>query len=172
MLMEDFWQLDPPIGPPLSAIPTEYISRARQFTPSATTQHGQSLVWGAREHCGAVQGLTELTECVRCTDPWLRSVQEELRNGHLSEKTHQFLHGIPTAVPGSWLDGSPTCGLTQCVELVGKSSPEVLQKECRIRREERRTRKLVASEAADPRFSTEKFLRAKVIFPIMKSSIT
>ena len=72
ILLGDVWQLDPPTGTPLAAAPAEYIRGARRFVPAATTEHGQSLVWGYGEHVGAVQGLTELTECIRCKDPWLR----------------------------------------------------------------------------------------------------
>ncbi len=55
----DFWQLDRPTGTSLASIPTEYLQKARKFVPSATTVHGQSLLWGFREHAGAVQGMTD-----------------------------------------------------------------------------------------------------------------
>ena len=39
----DFWQLDPPDGGFLGAIPVEFIKRARQYQASASVAHGQSL---------------------------------------------------------------------------------------------------------------------------------
>ncbi len=41
-----------------------------------------------------MQGMTELTECVRTEDPWLYDVQEEMRAGDLSIDAWNFLHGL------------------------------------------------------------------------------
>ena len=50
-----------------------------------------------------MQGVTELWQCERGDDEWLKEVQEELRHGKLSANTHKFLHSEPTSVPGSWV---------------------------------------------------------------------
>ena len=87
----DFWQLDPPDGGFLADIPTEWIQRGRQFKAAPTIAHGQSLLWSGGKD--GIQGVTELVECERCDDAWLREVQEEFRNGSLSVNNHAFLHG-------------------------------------------------------------------------------
>ena len=64
-----------------------------------------------------MQGMTELTECVRTEDEWLYSVQEEMRHGNLSEDNWKFLHGMQsTTVPGSWLKDRCTCGTDECLQ--------------------------------------------------------
>ena len=70
----DFWQLDPPDGGFLAAILAEFIEKARKFNPAVTMAHGQAIFWDSGPSC--VQGMTELTEVVRCKDPWLREVQD------------------------------------------------------------------------------------------------
>ena len=75
----DFWQLDPPDGGCLGAIPAEFISRSRKYQPAPSIAHGQALVWSGPEH--GLQGVTELTQCERCDDVWLQRVQEEIRQG-------------------------------------------------------------------------------------------
>ena len=87
----DFWQLDPPDGGFLADIPTEWIQRGRQFKAAPTIAHGQSFLWSGGKH--GMQGVTELVECERCDDAWLREVQEEFRNGSLSVNNNAFLHG-------------------------------------------------------------------------------
>ena len=96
----DFWQLDPPDGGFLGDIPTEYIHNARQYKPSPTIAHGQALMWGGPK--SGMQGVTELVECERCDNGWLREAQEEFRHGRLSETSFKFLHRRPTPEPGSW----------------------------------------------------------------------
>ena len=63
MLLGDFWQLPPPSGGCLSDIPVDFIQRARQYQPSPTVSHGQSLMWGGKE-CG-IQGSLS---CHRLSD--------------------------------------------------------------------------------------------------------
>ena len=69
----DFWQLEPPDGGFVADIPTEYIQNARKFMPLPTIAHGQSLMWSGE--LTGMQGVTELVECERCDDIWLRGVQ-------------------------------------------------------------------------------------------------
>ena len=97
----DFWQLDPPDGGFLADIPTEWIQRGRQFKAAPTIAHGQSLLWSGGKH--GMQGVTELVECERCDDAWLREVQEEFRNGRLSVNNHAFLHGRLITFPQAGL---------------------------------------------------------------------
>ena len=115
VLSGDFWQLAPPDGGFLADVPTERISAARKYTSLPPVLHGQSLLWGGAE-CG-VQGVTELEECERCDDAWLKEVQEEFRTGALTANAHAFLHSRDTTVTGSWLHGDVECGNRACREL-------------------------------------------------------
>ena len=96
----DMWQLEPPDGGFLGDIPTEYIQHARKFVALPTIAHGQSLLWSG--DTTGMQGVTELVECERCSDVWLRDVQEELRRGDLSLNNNRFLHGEASAWTGCW----------------------------------------------------------------------
>ena len=85
----DFYQLEPPSGTAINALPTSYLKNARKYAPGATEDHGQHIFWGAGGP-GAVQGMTELTECKRIEDQdeWFLGVQDEFRRGgRLSERT-------------------------------------------------------------------------------------
>ena len=96
---------------------TEYIQKARKYSPAPTIAHGQSLLWGGPAE--GLQGVTELVQCERCDDEWLQEVQKEMRQGSLSADNHAFLHGLPTSVPGSWikgLAGSEESGDVMCQE--------------------------------------------------------
>ena len=85
LLVGDFWQLDPPAGGFLGSIPVEYLLRARQFAAKPDVAQGQAILWGRGPD--SVQHVTELTECIRTEDAWLLQVQEEFREGRLSEDT-------------------------------------------------------------------------------------
>ena len=70
----DFYQLEPPAGTPLNAIPTSWIRKARQYAPNAEEDHGHHIFWGSGE--GSVAGMTELVECWRVEgmDEWFLCV--------------------------------------------------------------------------------------------------
>jgi hypothetical protein len=164
LLVGDFWQLDPPGGGFLGDIPVDFIHRARKYSPKPDVAHGQSILWG--QGPGSVQGVTELTECIRTEDDWLLEVQEEMRAGNLSENNWHFLHGRPTTVPGSWTRGSCKCRNRTCAQLVG--CPDILTLECNVCREDRRSRHRVLNTEHDERYrQTEDpdFTRAPAIFP-------
>ena len=119
----DFWQLDPPepSGVSISAVPKDLYDPTAERPRHATSEYGLSLFWSfnMRE---AVQGVTVLTLQERCKDKWYSDLLDECRELKLSENNYNFLHGFPTAVPGSWClgqDGShkPSCGVPKCVAL-------------------------------------------------------
>ena len=165
----DFWQLDPPDGGFLGSIPTEFIQNARLHRATPTVAHGQSLFWSGADT--GIAGITELHECERCADVWLREVQEEMRHGQLSADNHSFLHGLPTSVPGSWEAGDVLC-LNDVCRALASSVPvlatdreavearastsghaeEVLRLECNRCRKERRRKELVLRGLDDPRY--------------------
>ena len=70
----DFWQLLPPDGGFLGDIPCELIQASGQYFPAPTVAHGQSLLWS--EAPPGMRGVTELQQCERTKDAWLRSVQD------------------------------------------------------------------------------------------------
>ena len=182
LLCGDFWQLAPPDGGFLGDIPTQFIQKARKYQPAPTIAHGQALMWGGPEQ--GVQGVTELVQCERCKDQWLREVQQELREGSLSKNNHKFLHGLPTSVPGSWLNGDVSCGNNACRLLYTAYQDEplhsfarsrsakkmkwstdpahVLANECEQCKKDRASRCRVAQSQDD--FNEEKFLTAPAIF--------
>jgi hypothetical protein len=174
----DFWQLDPPEGGFLGDIPTEYIQTARKYSPLPTVAHGQALMWSGPQT--GIQGVTELIDCERCDDEWLREVQTEIREGCLSERNHAFLHGLPTDVAGSWCAGRLTCRNKDCKELGRQAQRHqtkettrprlltaksfIMQRECSVCKTERSSKRLVANSETDPRFQSERFIRAPAIF--------
>ena len=137
---------------------------ARKYALGATEDHGQHIFWGAGGE-GAVQGMTELTECKRVEeqDTWFLGVQDEFRRGELTERTHNFLHGRPTDVPGSWVNGAPQCGNAQC-----RANAQEISKdndlECAVCKAERGQRKLVATSPEDVRFREKKFVEAGAVY--------
>ena len=154
----DFWQLSPPNGGFLADIPFDFLRRGRKYDPEPDVAHGQSIFWRRGE--GSVQGVTELTECVRTEDPWLMEVQNEMRSGALSEDAWHVLHGRETTVPGSWLKGQTTCGNSDFFSLWRQQ-----KKECHIRHKERIRRRRVIDTHDDPCLKEHKFLKAPAIFP-------
>ena len=169
----DVWQLPPPDGGFLGDIPVEYIRNARKYSPTPSIAHGQSLLWSDDVETG-VQGVTELKECERTKDVWLRSVQDEFRYGRLTAETHALLHGKPTMQPGSFLDGTVQCGYNKCTlrSRHAKAQPRLCEefakvtvdRECVECKRERGRRQLVANVATDPRFRNDKFEHAPSVF--------
>ena len=205
LIVGDFWQLEPPDGGFLGSIPVDYILQGRKFQPAPTISHGQALLWSGPKT--GVQGVTELHQCERQDDEWLEDMQEEIRSGALSEDNYNFMHGLPTSVPGSWHRGDVLCGRAACKKLAKvqpsqqssnkakakaaptkghtrnattykrprHSTPEdraqamgrdaIHMQECKVCKEERASKALVASGPHDPRWSQERFSSAPAIFP-------
>jgi len=105
----------PPDGGLLIGIPTEFIRAGRKYNAAPSIAHGQAVFWGGSD--GGIQGVTELVQCERCDDNWFKEVQQELRFGKLSSNNHKFLHGRPSSVPGSWVNGDVECGRQSCRHL-------------------------------------------------------
>ena len=109
--------------------------------------------------------MTELTECKRLEDhdEWFLGVQDEFRRGALTERTRNSLHGRPTDVPGSWVDGAAQCGDVRC-----RGNATAISKnnglECDACKCERFKRKLVATTPEDARFREDKFVEAVAIY--------
>ena len=158
------------------SVPVELVQEAKIFPASPDARQGQSLFWGealGTDDC--VQGVTELTECVRCDDAWLRSVQEEMRAGSMSVDTHALLHGRPSGAPGAYIRDNPDWDarcVGPCKELYERTralprperEAEVHKHECATCKSERGSRRLVATGPEDPRFSAEAFRTAPCIF--------
>ena len=170
----DFWQLPPPEGGFLGDIPCEYIQASRKFTPAPNIAHGQSLVWSGRET--GIQGMTELDTCERTSDDWLRRVQNEFREGNLTEESHAFLHGYPTMNPGSTIDGTARCMEPKCSKRITLAATkhlkfneafakETVDMECGKCKRQRISRKLVANDENDKRFKEKKVSDISSCFP-------
>ena len=122
----DFLQLPPPgNGMFLSAIPDNAMLRLHP--KKATVTHGLGLLWENES-----MKVIELTEQIRCTDPWWNSVLQEFRIGKLSQDSHAFLHGKPTSTPGSWnnVDSTCACNNPRCIGLVSHAWGHIKRNEC------------------------------------------
>jgi hypothetical protein len=95
----------------------------------------------------ALTHMHELHQSRRCQDPWLLAFLSECRNGRQSWMMYNFIHGFPTAVPGSWLPaegpitsdelqtntcaasgtlfGNVQCGVERCAKLATEVWPEM-----------------------------------------------
>ena len=160
ILAGDMWQLPPPRGTFLGDVPWEWLTQCKT-KKVAHTIRGQELVWG--ETPDGIHGVTELVECERTQDIWLQSLQNEVRNGALSETNHAFLHGCPTPVPGSWNGHRLECNHATCQKLLReKAAPEaILRLECDICKKERQSKARVADGSIS---AAAKFAGAKAIF--------
>ena len=160
ILAGDMWQLPPPRGTFLGDVPWEWLTQCKT-KKVAHTIRGQELVWG--ETSDGIHGVTELVECERTQDIWLQSLQNEARNGALSETNHAFLHGCPTPVPGSWNGHRLECNHAMCQKLLSeRAAPDAISRsECDMCRTERRSKARVADSAAA---ASAKFAGAKAIF--------
>ena len=87
-----------------------------------------------------------------------------VHRGCLSDRTHQFLHGRPADVPGSWIGDGPACGSESCVSNA-EPIAEDNTAECEFCREERQRRQMVAEGPEDERFMWPDFVRATAVFP-------
>ena len=102
-----FWQLPPPGFGFLGDIPCEFIRASRTDVLAPTVAHGQSSLWS--DAPTGMSGMTELQQCERSKDVWLRSIQDSFRFGKLTEETHVFVHGVSTMHSGSIVNGNITC---------------------------------------------------------------
>ena len=90
VFLGDFYQLPPPEGGFIADVPRSLASAGGSGSATdPAVERGRELFWQ-----GAVQGVTELTEIQRCTDPWWNEVVDELRRVQLSKPNHKYLHGV------------------------------------------------------------------------------
>ena len=154
IVCDDFWQLDPPDGGFCGSVPTQYIQEAKLYRATPTVAHGHSLLWsGPQTPKTGTSGVSELFQCERCDDVWLREFQEQMRHGRLSEYDHNFLHGALTNVPGSWEDDDVKCNRPTCTALASKNRATpcrqhgILRHECQLCKEERASKNgIIASQ--------------------------
>ena len=160
ILAGDMWQLPPPRGTFLGEVPWEWLTQCKT-KKVAHTIHGQELIWGKAP--GGIHGVTELVECERTQDMWLQSLQNEVRNGGLSEANHAFLHGFATPVPGSWNGQRLECNQATCQKLLREkaASEAILCLECDMCKNERQSKARVADGSIA---ASAKFAGAKAIF--------
>ena len=121
--------------------------------------------------------LAELTQEMRCKDPWLSAMLRECRTGSLQWEMYCFFHGLATEHPGSWMPETqrPSCGNRRCLDLgegtwaemrrQGCSWEERCQLECVLCRTERVRRARVQLSPADLRHQTPRFAGAPFVHP-------
>ena len=120
----DFVQLPPTGGTTLDTPPD---ATYHHLTPDHVIRSGLELFWNNPE-----LKLFELCEQVRCDDEWWVSVWIAMRFGRLSSVDVDFLHGLDTPVPGSFLDGAVLCNSEECLALVDQCATEIRCRECSI----------------------------------------
>lgn len=119
----DFYQLAPPDGAALTSVPDWLLTGGRAAKkPNGRIGNGLELFWGGLP--SGVQGMTELITPHRCKYLWYNEVLNQIRTMELSNDNYKFLHGRETTVPGSWVDGKPACGRTECRKLVKRWAKE------------------------------------------------
>ena len=59
---------------------------------------GMKLLWG-NPKTDAVRKCWNLNESLRCSDNWYNEFLYRCRNGNLSNRFHQLIHGFPTSMP-------------------------------------------------------------------------
>ena len=132
----DFNQLPPADGVALDTIPNILLPESLTATQTATYK-GLSLIWEG------VNKLIELKIQQRAADEWWMEVVNEVRFGNMSRVNHCFLHGLPTAQPGSWSHVQQKC--------VGcKEGCTVMETECTHCASERRRRCRVFNSGTSP----------------------
>ena len=156
VLFFDDWEQLPPVK-----------STALFDRPSAgrslLAAEGLRMIWSRDRD--SLQGVRELTEPMRCSDPWYQtSFLEQARHGALCADDYFFIHGAPTSVVGSMIPGedAPRGGNPRCLELQQREWPERFQQgarpaelmdmECDVCKAERQARCRVAMSPDDPRF--------------------
>jgi len=167
LLFGDWWQLRPVKQTPLFEQPSK--------APSGAAYEGCQLLWGRTRD--SLHRVWELTQPMRCDDPFYCGFLSECRNGNLSRDTYFFIHGAPTEVPGSSVSGEerPRCGSAKCLQLQTRDWPKMFQEgavwaamqaqECEICASERLARARVAASENDARFRQHPFDGAPYIHP-------
>ena len=107
LLLGDMWQLKPVTGTALFASPSE--------TKGQTAYVGCMIMWKYLRRCWELPGSQ------RCGNTWYNNVLRQCRDGHLSEESYWYLHGLPTGTPACYsadnLEG--TCACLQNLKSVG-----------------------------------------------------
>ena len=167
LTVADFWQL-PPVG---ETALFERQSRA----PSSTAADGLELIWGRSRR--SLRRVWELTEPMRCGDPWLLALLNECRDGRLSAQNYMYIHGAPTDQVGSMILGeaAPRCCNAECNALQDGqwqsalmrclTAASLMNMECAVCQAERAGRCRVVVDVADPRFGQAPFDQAPYIHP-------
>ena len=98
----DFWQFTP-------VQDTAIFSNPFATYTLATTQDMLKSFWTREQD--SIQTFLQLTEEIRCKDPWLSYFLKRARHGNMEHELYCFMHGLPTRHCGSWM---PDTGLTAC----------------------------------------------------------
>ena len=163
----DFGQLTPlPPGGAIFVPPKDTaVAGSRQERSRAI----KDLFWTDDED--SLNYFAELVETKRFDDDCYAVLLNECRAGALSEENYAFLHGLPTANPGSWHPdcASPRCGSARCATLAVEwaAQPfstwaEQVAQECAVCGAERSRRNRLLSPQ-DPEAQQDKFVDAPYI---------
>ena len=106
-MLGDFWQLQPCGGTSITSNPFSL--------PPGLARNGLDLFWENTSNTVRTP-VWELSEPMRCDDPWFNAFLLECRFGKLSNSMYNFFHGFSTLVPGSFCNDSQTtlCNTHSC----------------------------------------------------------
>ena len=83
------------------------------------------IFWGDERHPDTIGGFWQLTELMRCDDPWYNDFLKQCRIGNLSKEDYSYFHGLTTFTSPTKLRGGTPCACADRVEehfLEGTSS--------------------------------------------------
>ena len=97
IMFVDFWQLHPITGVFLASNPFN--------VPPGCGQHAMQMFWETNKD--NIRSFWQLTELMRCEDPWYNAFLLQCRVGDLSMEDYCYFHGFPTL-------RSPCVGKCKC----------------------------------------------------------
>ena len=97
IMFADFWQLHPVTGVFLASNPLD--------VPPGCGQHAMQMFWETNKD--SIRSFWQLTELMRCEDPWYNAFLLQCRVGDLSMEDYCYFHGLPTL-------RSPCTGKCKC----------------------------------------------------------
>ena len=158
--------------PPIPASAALFLPPTEKKTSIA--KYALNWFWGDNED--SLNYFMELTIQCRIQDPWYSRFLDECRQGSLSDDMYNFIVGLPTAHPGSWIPTGVDTGYASCnnetcqhlsarwqeMALAGEPWSALHALECSVCKQERdRRNRLVQPE--DPRLKMEPFLNAPYV---------
>ena len=108
IMCADFWQLHSVTGTFLASNPND--------VPVGLARDMMAMFWGDEKHPDTIRRFWQLTELMRCDDPWYNDFLRQCRIGNLSKADYNYFHGLPTLTSPTKLRGGTPCACAANVE--------------------------------------------------------